>query len=483
MTGAGIADLLVAAERMHGTAGSAAYVGQERPHSWSTTRPDPVASPVRPSIVARVNEDHGEYARVNEIDAERPLLAKDCGQDSGKNSPEPEPKCPTSDGEGTKPAATPAVIIDMTQSCGPVLGPAKEDDRKKKRKRLSDEQRAVLMSYFTHGVHFPTYEQRQALATQLGMTPRAVQVWFQNRRQGQKSLGRPVIKATGVGPPGMSPEIRRKMAIASPPLSCLSPVNPNLTSPVNMTSPGSINLTSPGSVHLTSPGSVHLTSPVSMTSPVHMTSPAIAHLSPASAHLTSPSNILPRPTSLDTSLNKYTPGSSGVGGSALGLGLMQTSGPGFGDRVDASFASNSLGISVAGRPSESAASQYAASPGLSRLSLLMQDTVQIANSRCDGNSCDSGTTTKCESANTHKSTCGDSCANSCSKSVMPIETAVFSCPFRDLCRRQDRKDAVTLPSFSSLMQSLGGSLKSSETPILSHLCLNLSDSPIMNKQR
>ena len=53
---------------------------------------------------------------------------------------------------------------------------------KPKRCKISREQLAVLIKSFEEEP-LPNFDQRQALAKMLGMTPRSVQIWFQNRRQ------------------------------------------------------------------------------------------------------------------------------------------------------------------------------------------------------------------------------------------------------------------------------------------------------------
>ncbi|KAJ3325111.1 hypothetical protein HDV06_004867 [Boothiomyces sp. JEL0866] len=62
---------------------------------------------------------------------------------------------------------------------------------KKKRQRTSQEQLQALSALFAQNP-LPTAKQRQELAAQVGMTPRGVQVWFQNKRQTIKRMQRPV---------------------------------------------------------------------------------------------------------------------------------------------------------------------------------------------------------------------------------------------------------------------------------------------------
>ncbi|KAI9099533.1 hypothetical protein DFS34DRAFT_76022 [Phlyctochytrium arcticum] len=57
---------------------------------------------------------------------------------------------------------------------------------KTRRKRASPDQLAALNKVFTQ-TFFPSTELRYRLARDLGMTPRAVQIWFQNRRQNWRS--------------------------------------------------------------------------------------------------------------------------------------------------------------------------------------------------------------------------------------------------------------------------------------------------------
>ncbi len=51
------------------------------------------------------------------------------------------------------------------------------------RRKISPEQTAALQKVFHEGVQFPNREMRERLARQLALSPRTIQVWFQNRRQ------------------------------------------------------------------------------------------------------------------------------------------------------------------------------------------------------------------------------------------------------------------------------------------------------------
>ncbi|ORY86918.1 homeobox domain-containing protein, partial [Protomyces lactucae-debilis] len=53
---------------------------------------------------------------------------------------------------------------------------------KGKRKRASPQQLGLLNQIFDM-TFFPSTELRNALGKELGMMPRTVQIWFQNRRQ------------------------------------------------------------------------------------------------------------------------------------------------------------------------------------------------------------------------------------------------------------------------------------------------------------
>lgn len=62
------------------------------------------------------------------------------------------------------------------------------DDSSKRRLRPSDDQCDILWKTFNENP-LPSAAIRQKLASQLGMSPRAVQIWFQNRRQWFRTKG------------------------------------------------------------------------------------------------------------------------------------------------------------------------------------------------------------------------------------------------------------------------------------------------------
>ncbi|KAF8880930.1 hypothetical protein CPB85DRAFT_1340739 [Mucidula mucida] len=69
-----------------------------------------------------------------------------------------------------------------------------------KRKKADARQVAILNETY-HRTHFPSTEERLHLSTVLGMSPRSVQIWFQNKRQSMghtrqpASLNRPTNSA------------------------------------------------------------------------------------------------------------------------------------------------------------------------------------------------------------------------------------------------------------------------------------------------
>eukprot|EP01089_Gocevia_fonbrunei_P000686 TRINITY_DN10677_c0_g1_i1.p1 TRINITY_DN10677_c0_g1~~TRINITY_DN10677_c0_g1_i1.p1 ORF type:complete len:119 (-),score=21.31 TRINITY_DN10677_c0_g1_i1:92-448(-) len=60
-----------------------------------------------------------------------------------------------------------------------------EQPNSKKRKRVTPEQRSALEEFF-YWESRPSLEIRMSLAKKLDMTPRRVQIWFQNKRQRSK---------------------------------------------------------------------------------------------------------------------------------------------------------------------------------------------------------------------------------------------------------------------------------------------------------
>ncbi|OUM59875.1 hypothetical protein PIROE2DRAFT_27243, partial [Piromyces sp. E2] len=56
---------------------------------------------------------------------------------------------------------------------------------KRKRRRTSHDEQILLDSFFRKN-HFPNAALRQILSADTGMSARAVQIWFQNRRQAER---------------------------------------------------------------------------------------------------------------------------------------------------------------------------------------------------------------------------------------------------------------------------------------------------------
>ncbi|KAG5462698.1 MAG: homeobox domain-containing protein, partial [Olpidium bornovanus] len=63
----------------------------------------------------------------------------------------------------------------------------------------------ILVDFFETGKRKPDYEERKRLGDQLNMTPREVQVWFQNRRAKAKKVERSTANAGGAGGNASSP--------------------------------------------------------------------------------------------------------------------------------------------------------------------------------------------------------------------------------------------------------------------------------------
>ncbi|KAI9449406.1 homeobox-domain-containing protein [Lactarius psammicola] len=86
----------------------------------------------------------------------------------------------------------------------PPTDPA-EPTIKKKRKRADARQLEVLNATYNRTA-FPSTEERAALAKQLDMSARSVQIWFQNKRQAMRQGGRATTSGTNpVSNPGPAP--------------------------------------------------------------------------------------------------------------------------------------------------------------------------------------------------------------------------------------------------------------------------------------
>ncbi|KAJ8659268.1 hypothetical protein O0I10_004982 [Lichtheimia ornata] len=100
----------------------------------------------------------------------------------------------------------------------PTLKTTRRSRAKTKRKRASPSQLAVLNQVFNQ-TYFPSTELRTELGKQLGMNPRTVQIWFQNKRQALRARDRACRQqhlTTATTP--MSPPLSPNHAISLPPL-------------------------------------------------------------------------------------------------------------------------------------------------------------------------------------------------------------------------------------------------------------------------
>jgi hypothetical protein len=124
---------------------------------------------------------------------------------------------------------------------------------KAKRKRASPNQLIVLNRIFSQ-TYFPSTEIRIELGKQLGMSPRTVQIWFQNKRQALRSRGRqasesPAYYLPPISPPRSPPTDLRyhhqaQDAFSLPPLRLIPPQqHQQYSSPTSMSfpSPNSID--------------------------------------------------------------------------------------------------------------------------------------------------------------------------------------------------------------------------------------------------
>jgi hypothetical protein len=98
-------------------------------------------------------------------------------------------------------------------------------DVKAKRKRASPSQLAVLNRVFQQ-TYFPSTELRIDLGKQLGMSPRTVQIWFQNKRQSIR------MKKVGSQQNQNTASYYYPHGMMSPPIS--PPLNNYSSSPKNM---------------------------------------------------------------------------------------------------------------------------------------------------------------------------------------------------------------------------------------------------------
>ncbi|KAH9176776.1 homeobox-domain-containing protein [Lactarius sanguifluus] len=104
---------------------------------------------------------------------------------------------------------------------------AAEPTIKKKRKRADARQLEVLNATYNRTA-FPSTEERAALAKQLDMSARSVQIWFQNKRQAMRQGGRATTSTSNlISNPGPPP-----VPTPTPPVAGYHRASPALMSPM-----------------------------------------------------------------------------------------------------------------------------------------------------------------------------------------------------------------------------------------------------------
>ncbi|KAK8998748.1 hypothetical protein V6N11_084131 [Hibiscus sabdariffa] len=103
----------------------------------------------------------------------------DCEEEAGVSSP--NSTLSSVSGKRTEREATNGDEIDIERACSRGISDDEDGDTSRKKLRLSKDQSAILEESFKeHNTLNP--KQKMALAKQLGLRPRQVEVWFQNRR-------------------------------------------------------------------------------------------------------------------------------------------------------------------------------------------------------------------------------------------------------------------------------------------------------------
>ncbi|CEP15401.1 hypothetical protein [Parasitella parasitica] len=118
-------------------------------------------------------------------------------------------------------------------------------DLKAKRKRASPNQLMVLNRIFNQ-TYFPSTEIRIELGKQLGMSPRTVQIWFQNKRQALRSRGRNDSPPSSfylppISPPRSPPSDLCQPSYSLPPLRLVPPHQQQYSPSMSYPSPNSID--------------------------------------------------------------------------------------------------------------------------------------------------------------------------------------------------------------------------------------------------
>ncbi|KAJ1969467.1 hypothetical protein H4R34_006160, partial [Dimargaris verticillata] len=106
----------------------------------------------------------------------------------------PPPTHPTTVGHSPNSTASSTGTKGPAGSDKASAGPKQTDDthaalrnRKRRTRTVTTPYQARVLNYVLMQTSFPSTEQREQLAKRLGMTPRTVQVWFQNQRQKAKN--------------------------------------------------------------------------------------------------------------------------------------------------------------------------------------------------------------------------------------------------------------------------------------------------------
>lgn len=138
-------------------------------------------------------------------------------------------------------------VVDEEKKTPATRAATRRSRAKTKRKRASPSQLAVLNQVFNQ-TYFPSTELRAELGKQLGMNPRTVQIWFQNKRQALRARDRACRKhLTPLSPP-LSPHaislppLRLTLASSSSPLSPLTCSSYHHSPTCTLPSPSSMDL-------------------------------------------------------------------------------------------------------------------------------------------------------------------------------------------------------------------------------------------------
>ncbi|KAA3469104.1 GroES-like zinc-binding alcohol dehydrogenase family protein [Gossypium australe] len=113
------------------------------------------------------------------IDVNRLPSTVDCEEEAGVSSP--NSTISSVSGKRSEREGTNGDELDIERACSRGISDEEDGDASRKKLRLSKDQSAILEESFKeHNTLNP--KQKMALAKQLGLRPRQVEVWFQNRR-------------------------------------------------------------------------------------------------------------------------------------------------------------------------------------------------------------------------------------------------------------------------------------------------------------